>query len=141
MLRIHLFGQNPYESIYGLESEYISFFAIEYEYNSPWRDMDLSPKPDLDILSLTYQNSSLYVCPFGRKSGNTQTDRQTQTHTDDVKTITPDTSQMLGVMKGFEIFYLGLFADTVFEPGFSSKRQENNFLAILMKTNVIVSCN
>ncbi len=43
MLRIHLFGQNPYESIYGLESEYISFFAIEYEYNYPWRDMDLSP--------------------------------------------------------------------------------------------------
>ncbi len=26
-------GQNPYESIYGLESEYISFFAIEYKYN------------------------------------------------------------------------------------------------------------
>ena len=38
-----LFGQNPYESIYGPESEYISFFAIEYEYNYPWRDMDLSP--------------------------------------------------------------------------------------------------
>ncbi len=34
MLRIHLFGQNPYESIYGLESEYISFFAIEYEYST-----------------------------------------------------------------------------------------------------------
>ncbi len=43
MLRIHLFGQNPYESIYRLESEYISFFAIEYEYNYPWRDMDLTP--------------------------------------------------------------------------------------------------
>ena len=43
MMRIHLFGQNPYESIYGLESEYISFFAIEYEYNYPVRDMDLSP--------------------------------------------------------------------------------------------------
>ncbi len=41
---IHLFGQNPNESIYGLESEYISFFAIEYEYNYPCRDMDLSPK-------------------------------------------------------------------------------------------------
>ena len=41
MLRIYLFGQNPYESICGLESKYISFFAIEYEY--PWRDMDLSP--------------------------------------------------------------------------------------------------
>ena len=40
----YIFGQNPYESIYGLESEYISFFAIEYEYNYPWRDMDLSPK-------------------------------------------------------------------------------------------------
>ncbi len=33
MLRIYLFGQNPYESIFGLDSEYISFFAIEYEYN------------------------------------------------------------------------------------------------------------
>ena len=43
MLRIHLFDQNPYESIHGLESEYISFFAVEYEYNYPWRDMDLSP--------------------------------------------------------------------------------------------------
>ena len=42
-MRIHLFGQNPYEFIYGLESEYISFFAIEYEYNYPLRDMDLSP--------------------------------------------------------------------------------------------------
>ena len=42
MLRIHLFGQNPYEYIHGLESEYISFFAIEYNY--PWRDMDLSPQ-------------------------------------------------------------------------------------------------
>ena len=28
---------------YGLESEYISFFAIEYEYNYPVRDMDLGP--------------------------------------------------------------------------------------------------
>ncbi len=28
----YLFDQNPYESIYGLESEYISFFAKEYEY-------------------------------------------------------------------------------------------------------------
>ncbi len=46
MLRIHLFVQNPYESIYGLESEYISFFVIEYEYNYSWRDMDLSPKRD-----------------------------------------------------------------------------------------------
>ena len=42
--RIQLFGQNPYESIYGLlESEYISFFAIESEYNYPVRDMDLGP--------------------------------------------------------------------------------------------------
>ncbi len=39
----YFFGQNPYEFIYGLESEYISFFVIEYEYNYPWRDMDLSP--------------------------------------------------------------------------------------------------
>ncbi len=42
---IHLLGQNPYESIYGLhvESEYISFFAIEYEYNYPVKDMDHRP--------------------------------------------------------------------------------------------------
>ncbi len=40
----HLFGQNPNESIYGLESEYISFFAMEYEYNYPVTDMDLSPR-------------------------------------------------------------------------------------------------
>ena len=26
--------------------EYISFFAIEYEYSYPWRDMDLSPTHD-----------------------------------------------------------------------------------------------
>ncbi len=37
------FGQNPYESIYGLESEYISFFGTEYQYNYPVRDMDLGP--------------------------------------------------------------------------------------------------
>ena len=37
------FCQNPYESIYDLESEYISFFAIEYEYNYLVRDMDLGP--------------------------------------------------------------------------------------------------
>ncbi len=49
MLRIHLFGRNPYESIYGLESEYISFFAIEYEYNYPWRD--LSPKSTISAVS------------------------------------------------------------------------------------------
>ncbi len=37
-------GQNSNESIYGLESEYISLFAIEYEYNLKLvRDMDLSP--------------------------------------------------------------------------------------------------
>ena len=41
--KIYLFGQNPYESIYALESEYISFFAIEYVYKYLMRDMDLSP--------------------------------------------------------------------------------------------------
>ncbi len=48
----YLFGQNPYESIYGLESEYASFFAIEYEYNYPLRDMDLSPTCHMEILNL-----------------------------------------------------------------------------------------
>ncbi len=30
-----IISRHPYESIYGLESEYISFFAIEYEYDYP----------------------------------------------------------------------------------------------------------
>ncbi len=43
-IRTHFFKiEGIHESIYGLESECISFFAIEYEYNYPWRDMDLSP--------------------------------------------------------------------------------------------------
>ena len=33
---MNTFGKNSYDSIYGLESEFISFFAIEYEYNSLW---------------------------------------------------------------------------------------------------------
>ncbi len=51
MLRIYLFGQNPYKSIYVLESEYISFFAIEDEYYYPVRDMDLGPTciPNLTV--------------------------------------------------------------------------------------------
>ncbi len=54
MLRIHSFGKNPYESIYGLESEYISFFAIEYEYNYPW-----TPKePDICFMC-SMQNAPL----------------------------------------------------------------------------------
>ncbi len=46
------FGQNPCESIHGLESEYISVFAIEYEYNYPVRDMDHSPEicDEIDII-------------------------------------------------------------------------------------------
>ena len=61
MMRIHLFGQNPYESIYGLESEYISFFAIECEYNYPVRDMDLSPISDFksEIWALFERSSTL----------------------------------------------------------------------------------
>ncbi len=42
------------------------------------------------------RNSSPCVCPSGRESGNRQTDTDTQT--DDVKTITPDMSQTWGVM-------------------------------------------
>ncbi len=48
---VQLFGQNPYESIYGLESECISFFAIEYEYNYPMGDMNLSPKATASVSS------------------------------------------------------------------------------------------
>ena len=40
---IFLYIEGIRESIYGLESEYISVFAIESEYNYPWRDMDHSP--------------------------------------------------------------------------------------------------
>ena len=41
---------------------------------------------EVQINTITYP----YVCPFGRESGNT--------HTDDVKSITPDTSQTWGVI-------------------------------------------
>ena len=39
----------------------------------------------------------MYVRPFSRESGNTHTHTHTDRHTDDVKTITPDTSQTWGV--------------------------------------------
>ena len=39
-----------FESIYGLESKYISFFAIEYEYNYAVRDMDISPPMQFSTL-------------------------------------------------------------------------------------------
>ncbi len=56
MLRIHLFGSNPYESIYGLESENISFFAIEYEYNKQTFS--------LQITDLVYQMETETRDPF-----------------------------------------------------------------------------
>ncbi len=58
--------QNPYESIYGLESEYISFFAIEYEYNNPWRDMDLRKKCELIwiVVHLRPNLSNFHKCPL-----------------------------------------------------------------------------
>ena len=62
-IRIHLFGQNPYESIYGLESEYISFFAIEYEYNYLVRDMDLSPRFGLKNQAFGH-NSGIFAALF-----------------------------------------------------------------------------
>ena len=43
-LWIQLFGQNPYESIYGFESEYISFFAIQLP------DERYGPQPKFYIL-------------------------------------------------------------------------------------------
>ncbi len=57
-------------------------------------DLDLQTWPRYPSTWPTYWNSSPYVCPFGCESGN----RQTDTHTDDVKTITPDTSQTWGVI-------------------------------------------
>ncbi len=56
-------------------------------------DIYLQTWPRYPSTSPTCQNSSLYVCQFGRESGN----RQTDTHTDGAKTITPDTSQTWGV--------------------------------------------
>ena len=53
------------------------------------RDLDLQTWPRYHSPWPTCRNSSPYVCPFGRESGNT--------HTDDVKTITPDTSETWGV--------------------------------------------
>ncbi len=55
--------------------------------------MTLTFKLDLDILSPDL-HSEIQVCPFSRERGNAQTG----THTDDVKTITPDTSQTWGVI-------------------------------------------
>ena len=48
-----------YESIYSLESEYISFFAIEYEYNYPVRDMDLGPR-----CSHIFMNQNFNTCKY-----------------------------------------------------------------------------
>ncbi len=58
-----------YESIYGLESEYISFFAMEYEYNYPWRDMDLSPavysiQSQFSAPSLGYKFTGILYIPL-----------------------------------------------------------------------------
>ena len=53
-------------------------------------------KLDLDILPLDlHANSSPYVCSFGQDS---ETDRQTDRLTNDVKTITPITSERWGVI-------------------------------------------
>ena len=74
--------------------------------------MTLTYKLDLDILPL-YLHAEIQVnsvCLFGRECGN----RHTDTHTDNVKTITPDTSQTWGVMKqivgGLYIFSYGICA-------------------------------
>ena len=61
----------------------------------PWPltyDLDLQTWPRYSSTWSPCQNSSLYVCPFGRESGNRHAD------TGDVKTITPDMSQTWGVM-------------------------------------------
>ena len=63
----------------------------------PWPltyDLDLQTWPRYPSTWPTYRNSSLYVCPFGRESGNRYTHRQTH----DVKIIRPDTSQTRGVI-------------------------------------------
>ncbi len=49
----------------------------------PWPltyDLDLQTWPRYPSTWPTYRNYSLYVCPFGRESGNTQTDTDRQTH-------------------------------------------------------------
>ncbi len=42
-ITIHLSGQNLLKSNYGPESEYITFFALESEYNYPVTEIKLSP--------------------------------------------------------------------------------------------------
>ena len=67
----------------------------------PWPlsyDIDLITSPRYPSAWPPYPNSSLYVCLFCH---NSETDgwTHTQSHTDDVKTITPDISQMCCVMR------------------------------------------
>ncbi len=65
------------------------------------RDLDLRAWPRYPSIWATYRNSSLYVCLFGRESGNT--------HTDDAKTITPDMSHTLGVITVWNLCVWSLF--------------------------------
>ncbi len=51
-------------------------------WNVSWpRDLDLQIWPIYPSTWPTCRNSSLYVCPFGRESGNRQTDWQTHRQT------------------------------------------------------------
>ena len=58
----------------------------------PWPlayDLDLWMWPRYPSTWSTHQKSGPYICLFGRESGNIQTHRQTDRHTDDVKTSSP----------------------------------------------------
>ncbi len=68
-------------------------------------DPDLYTWPRYPTTWPPCQNSSLYVCPFGREIGNRHTDGQTH----DFKTITPNKSQTWGVT----IFKLFAFASAL----------------------------
>ena len=59
--------------------------------------MTLTYELDRDIRPLDL-HTEIQVCMSVRLAVRVVTDRQTDTHTDDVKTITPDMSQTWGVM-------------------------------------------
>ena len=70
--------------------------------------MTLTYKLDLDILPLDL-HTEIQVHMSVRLAVRVVTDRQTHRHTDDVKTITPDTSQTRGVKTQPQIVQALLF--------------------------------
>ena len=82
-----------------LSYSWVSSLSIDFPMNIFWpHDLDFQP------MTLTYklypstwppcENSSLYVCLFGRYS---EMDRRKDRHTHDIKTTTPITSETWGV--------------------------------------------